>query len=230
MGVRPVPDLVTALVLFDLDGTLVDSSPGIAASLAAAADGAGVPRPDADQVRALLGPPFPQAFVDVLGHDPATAEAMMDAYREVYAAGGLYDVTVFDGVPAMLARLAKAGHRPALTTSKPDVYAREVLRHVGLDAAFDAGVFGATLDGSLAGKAAVVDLALQTCDGPVVALVGDRHHDVDGAHAHDLPAVGVTWGFGGAAELRAAGADHLVDSPAALGELLEQLAAVCPAR
>ena len=210
--------------LFDLDGTLVDSSPGIVASIAAAADRVGLPRPDDATMHALIGPPFPRAFVDVLGVDAATAEAMMGAYREAYGGGLLREVTVYPGVPAVLERLAGAGVGLAVATSKPVDYAREVIAHLGLAERFDLGVHGATPEA--AGKAAVVASALGAArDRPVLALVGDRHHDVDGGHDHGLTVVGVTWGFGGAGELTAAGADHLADSPAALGDVLERLRA-----
>jgi phosphoglycolate phosphatase len=215
------------MVLFDLDGTLVDSRPGIASSLRAAARRAGAPAPTDEQVRALIGPPFPRAFVDVLGLDEPTADAMMDAYRDVYGGSGLYDVAVYPGVPDLLVGLADAGVALAVTTSKPTVYAREVLAHIGLDGLLDAGIHGASMDGSVEGKAAVIGLALAAhSDRRVLALVGDRHHDVDGARAHGLPAVGVTWGFGGAGEL--ADAEHVVSSVTDLADVLARLAAATP--
>lgn len=208
-----------ATVLFDLDGTLVDSSPGITASIAHATAAAGVPTPDAAALRSLIGPPFPRAFVDVLGVDEATAEVMMTVYRDVYGRSGLYEVTVYPGIREALDALAAAGVPLAVTTSKPEPYAREVLRHVGLVDRFDRGVFGASLDGTVEGKAAVVALALAAHRGaPVRALVGDRSHDVEGAHAHGIPCVGVGWGFGDAGELAAA--DHVVDAPGGLVALL----------
>jgi phosphoglycolate phosphatase len=214
------------LVLFDLDGTLVDSGPGIRSSVRHAARVAGAPEPTDEQLRALIGPPFPAAFVDVLGVDTATAAVMMAAYHDVYGDGGLYDVRVYDGVPALLETLAADGTALAVTTSKPRVYAERVVRHVGLADAFDAGVFGVTLDGSVEGKAAVVGLALDAHPGEVVTgLVGDRHHDVEGARAHGLPCVGAAWGFGGRAELEAAGAVRVVDTPA---EVPGALAALLP--
>lgn len=208
-----------ATVLFDLDGTLVDSSPGITASVAHATTVAGVPTPDAVAMRSLIGPPFPRAFVEILGVDEASAEVMMTAYRDVYGRSGLYDVAVYPGVREALDALAAAGVPMAVTTSKPEPYAREVLRHVGLVDRFDRGVFGASLDGAVEGKAAVVALALAAHPGaPVRALVGDRSHDVEGAHAHGLPCVGVAWGFGDAGELAAA--DHVVTTPDELIALL----------
>ena len=223
-----------SLVLFDLDGTLVDSGPGIRASVRHAAAAVGVPEPTPEQLRALIGPPFPAAFRDVLGVDVPTGEAMMTHYREAYGAGGMFDVAVYEGVGEVLDGLVARGDVLAVATSKPAVYAREIVEHLGLTATFAGGVHGAALDGSVEGKAAVVGLALTAFaasgatgghdgDGPVAGLVGDRHHDVEGARHHGLPCVGVTWGFGTRAELEAAGATAVVDEPAELPTALAAL-------
>jgi phosphoglycolate phosphatase len=213
-----------SLILFDLDGTLVDSGPGIRASVRHAAAMVGLPEPTTEQLRALIGPPFPAAFRDVLGVDAATGDAMMSAYREVYGGGGMFDVAVYEGIPETLDELVARGDVLAVTTSKPAVYAHEIVEHLGLTASFVGGVHGAALDGSVEGKAAVVGLALgHHGAGRVVGLVGDRHHDVEGARHHGLPCVGVSWGFGSRAELEAAGATAVVDKPAELPAALDTL-------
>lgn len=217
-----------SLVLFDLDGTIVDSGPGIRASLRHASAAVGRPEPTEEQLRLLIGPPFPAAFRDVLGVDVATGEAMMTAYREHYGGGALFDVELYDGVPAALSDLAGRGHVLAVTTSKPAGFAREVVGHLGLTGLFAGGVHGAALDGSVEGKAAVVGLALARHaahhnDVGIAGLVGDRLHDVDGARHHGLPCVGVTWGFGGRAELEAAGAAAVVDEPGQIAGALDAL-------
>jgi phosphoglycolate phosphatase len=213
-----------SLVLFDLDGTLVDSGPGIRTSVRHAAAAVGVPEPTPEQLRALIGPPFPAAFRDVLGVDVPTGEAMMTRYRESYGAGGMFDVTVYAGIGETLDELVARGDLLTVTTSKPAVYAREIVEHLGLTGRFAGGVHGAALDGSVEGKAAVVGLALTAHgDGPVAGLVGDRHHDVEGARQHGLPCLGVTWGFGSRAELEAAGAAAVVDEPAEIAAALAAL-------
>jgi phosphoglycolate phosphatase len=217
-----------SLVLFDLDGTLVDSGPGIRASIRHATTVVGLPDPTPEELRLLIGPPFPAAFRDVLGVDVATGEAMMTAYREHYGGGALFDVELYEGIPAALEELTGRGDVLAVTTSKPAGFAREIVEHLGLTGRFAGGVHGATLDGGVAGKAAVVGLALaqhaaRHGDGGVTGLVGDRHHDVEGARRHGLPCVGVTWGFGGRAELEAAGAAAVVDKPEEIAAALDAL-------
>jgi phosphoglycolate phosphatase len=213
-----------SLVLFDLDGTLVDSGPGIRASIRHAAAAVGLAEPTPEQLRALIGPPFPAAFRDILGVDVPTGDAMMTAYRERYGGGAMFDVALYDGIPEALEELTARGDVLAVTTSKPGVYAGEIVAHLGLTDSFAGGVHGAALDGSVEGKAAVVGLALtQHGDGPVTGLVGDRHHDVEGARAHGLRSLGVSWGFGGREELESAGAADVVDKPAEIPAALAAL-------
>jgi phosphoglycolate phosphatase len=212
------------LVLFDLDGTLVDSGPGIRASIRHATAAVGLAEPTPEQLRALIGPPFPAAFRDILGVDVPTGDAMMEAYRERYGGGAMFDVALYDGIAEALDELTARGDVLAVTTSKPGFYAGEIVAHLGLTDTFAGGVHGASLDGSIEGKAAVVGLALaQHGGGPVTGLVGDRHHDVEGARSHGLACLGVSWGFGGREELEAAGAADVVDKPAEIPVALAAL-------
>jgi phosphoglycolate phosphatase len=216
---------VSRLVLFDLDGTLVDSTPGIWASVRATAAALGLAEPTPAQLRAMVGPPLQEGFAQVLGLGPADTDRAVAAYRAHYAAGALLDVTVHDGIPELLATLRDGGALLAVATSKPEPFARRVLEHTGLLAAF-ASVHGATLDGTVRHKDQVVGLALAAHPGgraPV--LVGDRAHDVLGAAAHGLPCIGAGWGPAEDGELAQAGAAVVVATPA---EVPAALAALAP--
>ncbi|SEP27660.1 phosphoglycolate phosphatase [Trujillonella endophytica] len=200
-------------MLFDLDGTLVDSTPGIWASVAVAAAELGLPEPTAAQLRNMVGPPLQDGFALVLGVPPDDVPRAVTAYRAHYAAGALLDVAVYDGVPELLAALAGAGALLAVATSKPEPFAVRVLEHTGLLGAF-ASVHGATLDGAVRHKEQVVAAALATHPGGRDAvLIGDREHDVRGAAAHGLPCLGAGWGPA-PGELRAAGAAAVARTPA----------------
>ncbi|MGZ4506290.1 MAG: HAD hydrolase-like protein [Blastococcus sp.] len=201
------------LVLFDLDGTLVDSSPGIWASVRFAAAQLGLPEPTPSQLRGMVGPPLQDGFALVLGVPVADVPRAVAAYRTHYAAGALLDVTVYDGIRPLLAALTDAGATLAVATSKPEPFAVRVLEHTGLLPAF-AGVHGASLDGAVRHKEQVVAAALAAHPGgrdPV--LVGDRSHDVLGAAVHGLPCIGAGWGPAEAGELEAAGAAVVVATP-----------------
>ena len=189
-----MPPLDGRLVLFDLDGTLVDSAPGIYASVRVAAAAVGLPEPTPDQLRAMIGPPLDDGFAVVLGVPLADVPRAVAAYRAHYSAGALLDVAVHDGIPAMLDELRSAGAVLAVATSKPAPFAVRVLEHTGLRPAF-ADVHGATFDGTVRHKDQVVAAALAAHPAGVrPVLVGDRSHDVLGAAAHGLPCIGAGWG------------------------------------
>ena len=205
--------LAGRLVLFDLDGTLVDSSPGIFSSVRYAAGVLGLPAPTDAQLRAMVGPPL-QDGLTALGVPAGDVPAAVAAYREHYAAGALLDVTVHDGIPGLLGALGREGAVLAVATSKPEAFAVRVLEHAGLLPAF-ASVHGATMDGAVRHKDQVVAAALAAHpDGRDPVLVGDRSHDVLGAAAHGLPCIGAGWGPAEDGELAAAGAAVIAATPA----------------
>jgi phosphoglycolate phosphatase len=194
------------LVLFDLDGTLVDSTPGIWASVRVAAAQLGLPEPTEQQLTAMVGPPLQDGFALVLGVPVPEVPRAVAAYRAHYSAGALLDVALYDGIPELLAELTGDGATLAVATSKPETFAVRVLEHTGL-LRFFASVHGATLDGVVRHKDQVVGAALAAHPGgrdPV--LVGDRAHDVLGAAAHGLPCIGAGWGPAPPGELAEAGA------------------------
>lgn len=220
-----------ALVLLDLDGTLTDSGPGIMSSLRHAYATAALPVPDDATLRTFVGPPM-LATMLANGVPAARVTEVVGYYREAFAAGGMYENSVYPGVPEALGALRDAGVRLAVATSKPEVYARPIARHFGLDAFLDGGtdaVFGADVDGGpRATKGDVVAYALATLAGRAagvppldrVVMVGDRLHDVEGAREHGIPTVGVAWGYAQPGELDDAGAAAVVASPADLTTLL----------
>ncbi len=209
----PRQGLAHRLVLFDLDGTLVDSTPGIWASVRAAADALGLPEPTPEQLRGMVGPPLQDGFALVLGVPADDVPRAVAAYRAHYAAGALLDATVHPGVPELLAALAGAGATLAVATSKPEPFAVRLLEHVGLLPSF-ASVHGATLDGAVRHKDQVVAAALAAHpDGERPVLVGDRAHDVLGAAAHGLPCIGAGWGPAPPGELAGAGAALVAATP-----------------
>lgn len=209
-------------VLFDLDGTLTDSAPGILNSVRYACRSMGVPVPPEQTLRRFLGPPLPVSFRELLGMEEAQAARAVEAFREYYPVRGIFENEVYPGIPALLADLKAAGKTVVLATSKPELYARRILRHFSLDGYFDA-VCGAALDESRSDKAEVVAYALRTAGlaGQAGAvMVGDREHDVIGAGKNGLPCIGVLYGYGTAGELNAAGAVQLAATPAQLRGLL----------
>jgi phosphoglycolate phosphatase len=204
------------LVLLDLDGTLMDSIPGIVDSVSAAYRATGLPLPPEAELRTFAGPPITDSFLRHGVPADRLSEAV-DAYRAALEAGALYDTRVFDGIPEALVALRSAGWRLLVATSKPAVWARPLCAAVGLAELVD-GVFGAPLDESTSSKAAVIAEALASLDEEpaTVVMVGDREHDVVGARENGIETIGVTWGYALPGELDDAGVAASVDTPAEL--------------
>ncbi|MGN6474627.1 MAG: HAD hydrolase-like protein [Mycobacteriales bacterium] len=199
--------------MFDLDGTLTDPYEGIANSVRYAFDKLDRPAPCAEALRGFIGPPLQDTFATLLPADEvATA---VELYRVRFSESGWRENFVYDGIPEMLTETARRGHRMAVVTSKPTVFAKRILDHFELAAHFER-VVGATLDGALRHKADLVQAALAiahvTADEAV--MVGDRAHDVFGAIANHARAVGVTWGYAEPGELEQAGAHAIASRPA----------------
>ena len=205
-------------ILFDLDGTLVDPRPGLIGSVQYALERLGHPVPPAEELVWLIGPPFRVSFPKLLGSGDRVEEAI-GHYRERYFDGGMYDAIVYDGVPAALAALRAQGHRLIVATSKPHHYARPIVEHFGLAAQFHA-VHGPELDGTNDHKADLIAhiIRQEGVDPATALMIGDREFDVAAAARNGLSAIGVTWGYGSAEELTAAGAAVLCRSPACLAE------------
>jgi phosphoglycolate phosphatase len=205
------------IVLFDLDGTLSDSAPGILGALRSALAANGVPPLDPQTERSLLGPPFYESLPPLIGGEEKLP-AVLAAYRERYGAGGLFDCTAYPGIAQVLAGARAAGRRLAVATSKPERFAVPVVEHLGLAGYFET-IGGDDLDGSRPTKALVIDEVLARLGRPDAAdvlMVGDREHDVFGARAHGIRCLGAQWGYAAPGELEGAGAEPLCADPYAL--------------
>lgn len=207
-------------MLFDLDGTLSDSAPGILAALRHAFAVHGLPQLDARTEQSLLGPPFYESLPPFIGN--ADLDAVIASYRERYGGGAMFDATVFPGVREVLDAARAAGRRLAVATSKPEHFAAPVIEHLGLTEYFET-VGGDDLDGSRPTKALVIEEVLRRLGDPAAddtVMVGDRSHDVVGAREHGIDCVGVAWGYALPGELEQAGARPICTDA---GQLLEPL-------
>jgi phosphoglycolate phosphatase len=205
-------------ILLDLDGTLVDSQPGILSSCRAALRALGhVPEPELD-LSAIIGPPIEDIMRLLLEPyaDDRVTEAVA-AYRADYGRTGLFDSLPYSGIAQALAEMRQSGARLYLATSKRTMFAQTILEHLDLAAFFD-GIYGSEPGGALDHKAELISHIIehQALTQNYCVMVGDRRFDVTGAHANKIRALGVLWGYGTRAELEAAGADDLVAEPVSL--------------
>jgi phosphoglycolate phosphatase len=212
-------------VLLDLDGTLTDSRPGIVASYHAALRDLGHEPDPAIDLTFVIGPPVHVVMAKVLAaYGDDRIEQGVTAYRARYGESGIFDNAVYPGIPEAMDGLIAAGFMLFLATSKRRDFAERIVVHFGLASRLK-GVYGAVDGAGIDHKPELIAhvLASEGIAPGEAIMVGDREYDVLGAHANGLPAIGVLWGYGGRAELEAAGADRLI---ASAGELVAAVAAI----
>ena len=209
------------LVLFDLDGTLIDSEPGITACLAHAFERIGAELPAREVLRTWIGPPFRQTFPSVLGDDETRIVAAIDHYRDRFEEIGWSEHAVYEGIPELVAALAAQGDALAVVTTKPESQARLIVDHFPFGAAF-ARVYGPVDRHAHRSKGEMIAQALEDFGAGAgnAAMIGDRYFDIEGARENGVRALGVAWGFGSVDELREAGAHAIADAPSQLPPLL----------
>ena len=207
--------------LFDLDGTLTDSSVGITKSVIYALKKYGIEEEDQKKLYAFIGPPLTESFQKFYGFSAEQSIEAVEYYREYYREIGIFENKVYEGMKETLRQLKEKGKRLIVETSKPEPFARRIIRHFGLASYFEY-VAGMELDGGRGTKAEVIAYALQSCgidDRGKTVMVGDREHDVIGAKKEGLDCIGVLYGFGSREELEKAGADWIIEKPEELCEL-----------
>lgn len=214
--------------LFDLDGTLTDPKEGITRSVQYALQKSGIEEPDLDKLEPFIGPPLKDSFMEFYGMGQEEALQAIAWYRERFAPIGVFENQIFPGVSRMLETLKKKGMRLAVASSKPIGFVRQILAHFEIEKFFQV-VVGSELDGTRGTKEEVVEEALlqlgvlsipQEERKTLCAMVGDRKFDIQGAKAHGLTGVGVSFGYAGEGELEAEGADFVVNTVEELETLL----------
>lgn len=211
------------LAVFDLDGTLSDSGPGIMHCAQYAFHKMGFPEKPETVLRSFVGPPLNTQFCATGPMTPAQAEQAVAYYRELYNDTGKFENTVYPGIPSLLAELRKKGFRLAVATAKPAFFTEQILDHFDLTRAFDT-ISAATMDETKTDKASLILTAMRETgfeNSPNdVVMVGDRAYDILGARKNGVHSVGVLYGYGSRSELEEAGAEYIAESTADLGNIL----------
>src|SRR5215207_2030149 len=197
------PTRTWSSVLFDLDGTIIDSASDITTSLAHMFTTLGLPVPPEDELLAFVGPPLLDSLRMTSDFTEEEAWRALEIYRAHYEPRAMRS-PVFPGMAGVLERVHAAGVPIALATSKPESMARAVLEHAGLTKYFTV-ITGASDDEEISTKAEIVGLALRIlgehgADTSDPVMVGDREYDTLGAAAHGVPTILVEWGYGSPAE------------------------------
>ncbi len=209
-------------ILFDLDGTITDSAPGIVRSVQYALNRLGIAEEEMGDLRKFVGPPLEESFKVRCGLDKATAWRAVELYREYFNDHGIYENAVYEGMVDLLKGLHDDEYVLALTTSKPTFYAQQILTHFNLMDCFEV-VVGSHMDGGRTDKGELIDATLGLLAEAArvgAVMVGDREHDVAGARKMGLESVGVSWGYGTEDELE--GATWVAESVEDLNQILRE--------
>ena len=210
-------------ILFDLDGTLTDPFEGISNSVVYALKKYGIEVKDKSTLTSFIGPPLFDSFETYYGFTKEQAVEAVSFYREYYSTKGIFENSVYDGIVPLLQKLKGAGKKIILATSKPEKFSIKILEHFRLLEYFDI-VAGATMDESRIKKSDIISYALslgKITDKANTIMIGDREHDILGAKANGLKSVGVLYGYGDLEELKRAGADYIVKTPAEIFEIIK---------
>ncbi len=209
-------------ILFDLDGTLTDPKEGITRSIQHALQELDQPVPKTDDLLWCIGPPLLQSFKTLVGpSQPHLAQKALTLYRERFGRVGKFENQVYQEIPELLAQLKSKGYTLYVATSKPAVFARQIVDYFNLAPYFD-NVFGSRLSGELGEKKELIQYILDQKKLRVeeTVMVGDRKYDIIGAKACSVATIGVTYGYGSIEELDAAGADAVADHPLAVRDAI----------
>lgn len=210
-------------ILFDLDGTLIDSEEGITESAAYALSKFGIIEAPKN-LRHFIGPPLFRSFSLFYGFDEEKSAKAVEYYREYFGEKGVYMNTVYEGVKTLLQDLRDADKTLILATSKYEYYAKMILDDLGFSPYF-AFAAGSLKDGGRGTKAEVISYVLNemnVSDLSSAVMIGDRMHDIEGAQTVGIDSVGVLWGFGSREELTSHGATYIAQDTDALAEILRE--------
>lgn len=205
-------------VIFDLDGTLTESEPGITKSVQYSLDALGRTDYDDEMLRSFIGPPLFEAYTRVMGMDDETARKGVVLYRERFAQVGWTENAVYPGIPLLLRSLKAHGAYIALATSKPEMFAGKIAQHFGIAQYIDR-IIAASPDNESSDKPELVRRALPDSYRRA-CMVGDRKYDVEGGQANGIDTIGALYGYGNREELETAGATMIAEDVPSLTALL----------
>lgn len=209
-------------ILFDLDGTLSDPKIGITKSVQFALDRMGIRIDNLDELDSFIGPPLQQSFSEYYSFDEAQTRKAITHYRERFSDVGMYENTLYDHIPTLLQELKEHGHTLIVATSKPTVFAEEILKYFNIHHHFDL-VVGSNLDGTRTAKTEIIQYILDFYEqhsSEAFIMIGDRKHDIIGAHNTGIDSIGVTYGYGSEEEIKQINPTYQVSTVLELKKLL----------
>ncbi|MFJ3387412.1 HAD family hydrolase [Lysinibacillus sp. NPDC086135] len=214
-----------SVVLFDLDGTISDPKIGITKSVQYALGKMGIVEEDLDQLETFIGPPLQVSFREIYGMDDVQIERAIAYYRERFIKTGMYENKLYQNISSLLEYLQKDGYQLAIATSKPTVFAEQIIQYFNLEHFFDL-VAGSNLDSTRSAKGEVIAYVREHFNEVNInqlIMIGDRKYDIVGALENQIDSIGVTYGYGSLEELTEAQATYIVNSVNELQKFFNRL-------
>lgn len=202
-------------ILFDLDGTITDSGEGITKAVQYSLKHFDILVDDLSDLQKFIGPPLKHSYINFYDFDDAKAEIGIIKFREYYSDKGIFENKLYDGIIEVLEELNKNNKKIILATSKPELYAKQILEYFNIDKYFSV-IAGADFEETRVNKGDVIKYALDQVDIKdlsKVIMIGDREHDIIGAKENNIKSIGVLYGFGDVIELTQARADYISKTP-----------------
>ena len=206
------------IILFDFDGTVFDTSPGVFNSFDYMFEKYGMDFPR-EKYSLMIGPPLTESFENIIGFSKDESDKAMATYREYYGTKGLFECELYPGIKKLVEQLHAKGKKVFIATSKPEEYANAILERKGLTGLFDF-VGGSDLEEKArVEKIDIINYVLKSNglssekDGDKILMIGDRKYDIIGSHAVGIKCCGILWGFGTREEFKEYGADYICETP-----------------
>jgi len=209
-------------ILFDLDGTITDPGIGITNSVIHALKKFDIEVSDRSELYKFIGPPLLESFQKYYGFSKAKSEKAINYYRDYYKEKGINENFLYDGFEDLLINLKSNGKTLLVATSKPEIFAKQILEHFELTKYFTF-IGGASLDSSRSEKDKIISYVLKNCsihETSKIIMVGDRKHDIIGAKKNGIDSIGVLFGYGNREELETAGATYIAETVKDIGKII----------
>lgn len=200
------------VVLFDLDGTLSDPKIGITKSVQYALHRMGIDEPQIDKLECFIGPPLHDSFAEYYNFDEEQIQKAIEFYRERFKEKGMFENELYSHIPYLLKALKEQGITLVVATSKPTIFAKEILEYFNIDQYFEL-VIGSNLDGTRTSKTEIIQYILDQYKENKLSdfiMIGDRKHDIIGAINTGIDSIGVAYGYGSLEELTQSNPTYIV--------------------
>lgn len=210
-------------ILFDLDGTVINSTEGIFNALYYMFDKLDIKLETSDGLTRFMGPSIAATLRTHYGFEAAAADAAVSIYREYYSVKGLYECVAYEGIPALLKTLKAQGKQIGLATKKPELFSVKIIESLGLSDYFDV-ICGASLSDNGNSKKEIIERAIAALGSSKedTVMVGDTEYDIVGANEAEIASIGVLYGFGEEESIACHNPTLIVTDVAALSKILTE--------